>query len=269
MQVLEMEEVESLVGNASRKKLGARNNNNNKSHKGVVAACAARSDFLPKIVVFACVLLLGILFLSAKQDETKLEEGGSAKVGMADVELKPRMTPAPVTAAPLPTEPPMPVPTDPPQPAPTDIPEPSPTDAPKSAPTGPPKQDTDDGDDKEEEEDDDDSSPYGYSKYATILPLIDHPLPDDTTKEKLAERFGRWHFWDGEEENRPQEDYCAKYPNRDVPGDEFPEDAWQGDAVFVNHILNDADQLIARTMEAIFVEYGHGKPLDPGKNCRL
>ena len=31
----------------------------------------------------------------------------------------------------------------------------------------------------------------------------------------------------------------------------------------VNHILNDADLLISRTMEAIFVEYGHGKPLPP------
>ena len=52
-------------------------------------------------------------------------------------------------------------------------------------------------------------------------------------------------------------------PTRDIPGEDFPETAWQADAVFVNHILNDADELIARTMEAIFIEYGHGKPLEP------
>mmetsp|Transcript_10637 Transcript_10637/g.26864 ORF Transcript_10637/g.26864 Transcript_10637/m.26864 type:complete len:672 (-) Transcript_10637:1123-3138(-) len=48
-----------------------------------------------------------------------------------------------------------------------------------------------------------------------------------------------------------------------MPGEEFPDDAWQADAVYVNHILNDADKLIGRTMEAIFVEYGKGKPLPP------
>jgi hypothetical protein len=104
---------------------------------------------------------------------------------------------------------------------------------------------------------------YLYSKYATILPLIDHPLPDDTKKAALAETWGSWHFWDGEEDMRPSNDYLAKYPHRDIPGDEFPEDAWQTDAVFVNHFLNEADQLISRTMEAIFSEYGHGKPLSP------
>ena len=28
----------------------------------------------------------------------------------------------------------------------------------------------------------------------------------------------------------------------------------------MNHILNDADQLVGRSMEAIFQEYGHPKP---------
>ena len=104
---------------------------------------------------------------------------------------------------------------------------------------------------------------YYYSNRATIPPLIDHPFPDDKTKEAIAETFGKWRFWDGDEENRPLEDYCGKYPNRDIPGDDFPDEAWQGDAVFVNHILNDGDQLVARAMEAIFTEYGHGKPLEP------
>ena len=104
-----------------------------------------------------------------------------------------------------------------------------------------------------------------YSDYATIVPLPDHPLPDDETKQALEEKWGRWHFWDGDEDERPSEDYLppGKYPNNDIPGDEFPDEAWQADAVFVNHILNDADKLITRAMEAIFTEYGHGKPLEP------
>jgi hypothetical protein len=102
---------------------------------------------------------------------------------------------------------------------------------------------------------------YMYAKFATIPPLVDHPFPDEETKQKAAEDFGHWHFWDGDEDTRPLDDYMAKYPNRDIPGDDFPDDAWQGDAVFVNHYLNDADQLVSRAMEAIYTEYGHGKPL--------
>ena len=102
---------------------------------------------------------------------------------------------------------------------------------------------------------------YVYAKYATVLPLADHPLPNEATKQELAAKWGHWHFWDGEQDMRPKDDYCAKYPNRDIPGDDFPEDAWQADAVFVNHYLNDADKLITRAMEGIFTEYGKGKPL--------
>jgi hypothetical protein len=102
---------------------------------------------------------------------------------------------------------------------------------------------------------------YVYAKISTIPPLVDHPFPDDATKQAMAEKFGHWHFWDGDQDGRPHDDYMAKYPNRDIPGDEFPDNAWQTDAVFVNHYLNDADQLVSRAMEAIFTEYGHGKPL--------
>ena len=28
----------------------------------------------------------------------------------------------------------------------------------------------------------------------------------------------------------------GKYPYRDMPGDEIDDDAWQADAVFVNHV---------------------------------
>jgi hypothetical protein len=98
------------------------------------------------------------------------------------------------------------------------------------------------------------------------IPLDRDQLPlDEKQNAELIEKWGQWHFWDGDEEMRPKEDYCAKYPNRDIPGDDFPDRAWQVDAVFVNHYLNDADKMISRAMEAIFTEYGKGKPLPPEK----
>jgi hypothetical protein len=100
-----------------------------------------------------------------------------------------------------------------------------------------------------------------YKELSTIIPDPEHVPVDEDTKKKLATEWGRWHFWDGDEETRPSGDYCGAYENRDIPTDEFPDESWQNDAVFVNHIINDAEQLVARAMEAIFVEYGHGKPL--------
>jgi hypothetical protein len=81
MQVLEMEEVESLVNNAAQKQLGDQNkrinannnnNNNNNSNSKAGLLCALffmKGDFMSKIVVLACVILLGLLYLSAKEDD--------------------------------------------------------------------------------------------------------------------------------------------------------------------------------------------------------
>jgi hypothetical protein len=119
---------------------------------------------------------------------------------------------------------------------------------------------TDDDEETKEEEGEKDTR-FSYSKLSAIIDDPEHVPVDEETKKNLATEWGKWHFWDGDEDTRPSGDYCANFPNRDVPGDEFPDEAWQNDAVFVNHIVNDAEQLVARAMEAIFVEYGHGKPL--------
>ena len=102
-----------------------------------------------------------------------------------------------------------------------------------------------------------------YSNYATIVPDPYVPQPSSETRQALNEKWSHWKFWDGEEAARPKGDYCAAYDNRDIPGDEFPDMAWQADAVFVNHYLDAAEQLLSRAKEAIFTEYGHGKPLPP------
>jgi hypothetical protein len=105
-----------------------------------------------------------------------------------------------------------------------------------------------------------------YSHYATIIPdpFLDKTI-SNTHKKDLTDKYGHWKFWDGDEQNRPHGDYCGAYTNRDIPGLDFPDRAWQGDAVFVNHIIDAAEHLVARAKEAIFVEYGHGKPLAPEK----
>lgn len=77
-------------------------------------------------------------------------------------------------------------------------------------------------------------------------------------KEELTAEWGHWHFWDGASDIRPKEDYCSKHPHRDVPEEDFPETSWQVDAVYVNHYLNDAVDLVHRAQEAIYAEYGHG-----------
>ncbi len=245
MQVLEMEEVETLVGNANRKRLG--NGGPRRKKAGFVDILYHLSnpgDTLPKLVVAACFFLLVVMYMSA-QDEPK----------------------APISAPTSSPHAPVPVITDTPD---TDIvvtDDKKPTGAPTGSPVitiiDEPAQVVEDPTLEENEvvEDNHENDAFLYSRYATVQPLIDHPFPSEEAKEELADKYGKWHFWDGEEEERPMEDYAAKYPNRDIPGEEFPENAWQADAVYVNHIVNDADQLIARTMEAIFVEYGHGKPL--------
>eukprot|EP00978_Attheya_sp_CCMP212_P037489 scaffold177107_cov53-Attheya_sp.AAC.4 len=95
-----------------------------------------------------------------------------------------------------------------------------------------------------------------------VEPTKEEPtLPPAPIKDRnKTEQWGEWMFYDGDEEHRPKEDYCGKYPNRDMPGAELPNNAWQGDAVYVNHFLQEATQLVHRAKEAIFEEYGHGLP---------
>ena len=106
--------------------------------------------------------------------------------------------------------------------------------------------------------------PKEEPKPAEEEPKEEAPKEPQTKEEKeaaLLEKYGEWHFWDGEPEIRPKDDYASKFANRDIPEDEFPDNAWQVDAVYANHFLNDASNLISRAEEAIYEEYGHGKPL--------
>jgi hypothetical protein len=98
---------------------------------------------------------------------------------------------------------------------------------------------------------------FVYSKRAKVVPDPYQKSVADTTTTTTK----KWSFWDGDEALRPDYDYTADYPSGDIPGDKFPDDAWQTDAVYVNHILDAAANYVAQAKEAIFTEYGHGKPL--------
>ena len=64
-----------------------------------------------------------------------------------------------------------------------------------------------------------------YSDRSTIPPDPDSLPADEDTLKELAAKFGRWHFWDGEEEGRPDDDdMCKGYPSCDIPGDDFDEE---------------------------------------------
>jgi hypothetical protein len=248
MQALEMEEVESLVGAGSRRKLAANRNNSNSNANSndLVASAVTNRSFMTNVIAVAGIAFMALLYISASDaGEAKANTAGHQQV-KGEGSPAPAMPPISITVGNGNEDGGPGAGGGPPVAPPTSSPvNPSPPVNPQTAPTTPA------------------AGNYMYSKYATILPLIDHPLPDDAKKAALAETWGSWHFWDGEEDMRPSNDYLAKYPHRDIPGDEFPEDAWQTDAVFVNHYLNDADLLLSRTMEAIFSEYGHGKPLSP------
>jgi len=90
----------------------------------------------------------------------------------------------------------------------------------------------------------------------------DEDAAAEAKKEKIIEQWGKWHFWDGDPDSRPKGDYMADFPNRDMPYDEISFSAWQADAVYVNHMLDSAAELVSRAKEAIYTEYGYGPKQD-------
>ena len=80
----------------------------------------------------------------------------------------------------------------------------------------------------------------------------------DAEKEDLAQEWGSWAFQDPNANQRPPDDYCEKYPNRDIPWDEFPDNAWQTDVEYLAEYLPQAKALVMRAMEAHLAEYGFG-----------
>ena len=226
---------ESQVG-SGRKTLSSSNSDIGST---VVASQLASRNFLTNVVVVAVGTLLLLLYISA-EDYGQPSDGISGSLKYNDPVYSPTMTPVASYDGSSSTPPFLPV----------------------SHPA-PPTND-DNGDDNDDNGDDDgeigDTEPDSinvYSKFATFAPLPGIPLPEEDEAKILQERWGGWNFWDDEENSRPTQNFLFNFPNGDVPNDQFPENAWQADAVFVNHYLNEAGKLVDRAMEAIYAEYGY------------
>jgi hypothetical protein len=272
MQLLEMEVADTPVTARNRRKL------NNRSAAGKDPSfldALARNNFISKVLIIAAIAIISLIHMASLDSPARDASVEKVKINTvpqhAPVEatIEPESAPVEETAEPRPA----PV-EDTTQPASVEAPanpEPAPVET-LDEPQSTPVETTSNGIESEPSHVEPSTEPgkelfedgeYVYSKFAKVNALYDHELPDEDKKKELAEKYGKWNFWDGDEEGRPANDYMAKFPNRDIPGDDLPEDAWQADAVFVNHYLNDADKLIKRAMEAIYSEYGHEKPTDP------
>jgi hypothetical protein len=87
---------------------------------------------------------------------------------------------------------------------------------------------------------------------------------DDDDARRRDALWDVWHeFQDNvhqEDQQRPTHDYCGEYDpiHRDIPTTAFPQQAWQTDAAFMQHLLYQGQRLVTRAQEAILMEYGHG-----------
>lgn len=234
MNVLEMEqESESLVG--SKHQGAAAAGKQNRSSSGVgggLAKAVFQRNFMANVVAVAGAVLLLLLYISGNNSAS--EDDNFASSGEKGAQHKPSPVASPTISADI-------SPGGDPTRLRTKSPMSSPPTSPPVAAAAP-----------------DEPLPMNlYSKFATMPPMEFVKPPDEATKKKLSQDYGHWHFWDDDEELRPAQDYLSKYPNRDVPNDDFPEGAWQTDAVYVNHFLSIGGELVERAMEAIYAEYGY------------
>ena len=84
----------------------------------------------------------------------------------------------------------------------------------------------------------------------------------DPSSTYYAKTWGKWNFIDPNPKYdgtiRPQPINYNNVSNRDVQNVDFPEGAWQCDTNYMSAFLQQAKQLINRTIEAIYAEYGVG-----------
>ena len=96
-----------------------------------------------------------------------------------------------------------------------------------------------------------DMAPYQYQPRRGI------PL-SGLEKSLLAQKWGSWKFTDKKKADRPDTDYCGAFPNRDIPWEQFPDNAWQTDPDYVDGFLSQGKDLVLRAMEVHLAEYGFG-----------
>lgn len=158
---------------------------------------------------------------------------------------------------------PTPDPTPDPTPNPTPDPTPDPTTSPASKDsTSPPptSNPTTPPDDTKTSSSAESYVDYGATYYPipSLVVKPDPPLSQQREND-LSKEWGKWDFVDKKKDERPGNDYCGEFPNRDIPRDKFPPGAWQTDVEYLKDWLDQGIKLVDRAMEAILSEYGHGK----------
>ena len=107
----------------------------------------------------------------------------------------------------------------------------------------------------------DDTTRQALTDQWGIWTFVDPKKTDDTSSTSSSSSFGMGWFSKlspSRSQNRPQDDYYAKYPSRDVPHTHFPSTAWQIDSTYLQQFLPQGQALVQRAQEAILTEYGYG-----------
>jgi hypothetical protein len=73
-------------------------------------------------------------------------------------------------------------------------------------------------------------------------------------RQAMIDKSGSWTLVDHKE--RPPGDFYNEYPNRDIPRNEFPSNAWQLDQEYMSQFLPESMALVQRAQDAILAEYG-------------
>jgi hypothetical protein len=108
----------------------------------------------------------------------------------------------------------------------------------------------------------DGTRPKVIYQYKTRSPVDTNPAKAgerDKIRADLASKWGSWTLVDPKAAERPKDDFAKSFPDRDIPWDKFPSNAWQVDKDYLSKFLPEAKAHVERAMEAILAEYGWSK----------
>ena len=176
--------------------------------------------------------------------------GGSVKLKTAAAT---QSVPAPLPA-PVP-QPETPSPTEKATPPPTANPTANPTDKATSQPTNnPTAKATDKATSAPETKKAVQSNDLGTEPLRHTYTTRGQPMSDEDRKA-MEDKWGKWTL-EADAKDRPEDDYYAAYPNRDIPREKFPSNAWQKDKEWLSKFLPESINLVNRAINAIHEEYG-------------
>jgi len=81
---------------------------------------------------------------------------------------------------------------------------------------------------------------------------------NEEDRKAMEDKWGKWSL-EPDKKDRPTDDFYAAYPNRDIPREKFPSNAWQTDKEWLSKFLPESIKLVDRAIDAIMEEYGQPK----------